>query len=101
LQSPALGLAFDGLCGEHRGFFQHSPVRILAPQPASSVSASCFRMCENRRHFQGLGHNRQVSSDGFSGFSGPNPRFCGASLCPPFSIFRFDMPQGFEEKGPI
>jgi hypothetical protein len=33
LQSPALGLAFDGLCAEHRGFFQHSQVRILAPQP--------------------------------------------------------------------
>ncbi len=31
LQSPALGLAFDGLHGEHRGFFQHSQVRILAP----------------------------------------------------------------------
>src|SRR6266436_4450114 len=38
-QSPALRLAFDGLRGEHRGFFQHSKVRILAPQPASAVSA--------------------------------------------------------------
>ncbi len=38
-QSPALRLAFDGLRGEHRGFFQHSKVRILAPQPASPVSA--------------------------------------------------------------
>jgi len=33
LQSPALRLAFDGLHGEHRGFFQHSQVRILAPRP--------------------------------------------------------------------
>ncbi len=42
LQSPALGLAFDGLCPEHRGFFQHSQVRILAPQPASAISATRF-----------------------------------------------------------
>jgi len=40
LQSPALGLAFDGLCAEHRGFFQHSQVRILAPQPAAQSSSS-------------------------------------------------------------
>jgi len=115
-------------------------------QPVRSRRRS-FRLCENRPHFRGLGHNRvrgaklvavpysvmaglvpAISTIGTlcapdrdrrdkpdddaraatsfapltqpSGLRqrvfrvwGPNPRFCHASLCPPFSNFRFGMPQ--------
>jgi len=90
LQSPALGLAFDGLCGEHRGFFQHSQVRILAPQPPSPVSnlLSCDtqELARLRLSPENLAPHREPIALGYipGRESHPQPgNFALMSSCPP------------------
>ena len=52
-----------------------------------------FRLCENYRHSPGLGWSAGVLGSANSEISGPDWRLGGASLCYPFSNFRFGMPE--------
>ncbi len=94
--------SFEIAAGKAHPRIARNKRRLTTPQKAlmscryilplvHSIRSIAVPAVTDGRHFPGLGHNRQVSSDGFSGFSAPNPRFCGASLCPPFSNFRFGL----------
>ena len=63
--------------------------------PSQPVRSSLcdFRVCENRGHSRGLGWRAGVSSRHILEFQVTTGGFVGASLCSPFSNFRFGVPE--------
>jgi hypothetical protein len=96
----------SALCARKYGFvgcFGRGEQLLVATSSSFSKGAfqndicrfeSCFfRVCENRRHSRGLGWRARVSGRQIPDFRLWTGGFCGASLCSPFSNFRFGMPE--------
>jgi hypothetical protein len=78
-----------------KGALQNDICRFESSMPSHAVrSPLCdFRVWENRRHSRGLGRRAPVSGRQILGFQGEEWWICGASLCSPFSNFRFGTPE--------